>query len=679
MPEAVGLEGLRPSLALFHRALAGSAVALAAYARDEDPAQYPDTRGTIRLPGRATAEWYRVALAHRATHADGGTFAFAIDRASPRFARLRPALPPAPGERDLGRFLRTFADPALAGDAFTLLEDARIDALLAATYAGLRDALGRARQAELARRPALGSLAPRAVLLELAARASLGWSGEARVPGPLVAPAQAGVALVYALADQRATVEDAAEAAIRLYAIISRLPQLIAAPPERAAFGPGPLPADPEISLPEAERARIEGDAILAVPLAPIAYRGSLEALIADRRSPGPLEAEAILRLRALDGEAVGEGSAASVPLRDGGADATGPSGPVPHEHHDYGDEEAAAHTAGALWPDGPRSFVYPEWDHRLRAYRPRWCRVREVVAEGGATARAYRAALAAHAPLVREIRRQFERVAPETRRRVRGLRDGDELDLDAALEALGDLRAGVLPSEKVYAARELAQRDLAAAFLIDLSASTAERIEEPPGRPARRILDVERDSLVLLVEALERVGDVYGLYGFSGTGRADVRFVVIKDLRERATDRVVRRFDLLRPIHATRMGAAIRHATRKLRAEEAATKLLVVISDGRPYDLDYGQAYGEGAEIDYAVADTRRALDEARSAGVRPFLLTVDRAGADYLREIARGIDYEVLVRVSDLPARLLALYRGLSAPARAFASGGGGSRKIE
>jgi nitric oxide reductase activation protein len=109
-------------------------------------------------------------------------------------------------------------------------------------------------------------------------------------------------------------------------------------------------------------------------------------------------------------------------------------------------------------------------------------------------------------------------------------------------------------------------------------------------------------------------------------------------------------------------MGPAIRHAIRKLRAREARTRLLVLVSDGRPFDLDYGQGYGDHAEVEYAIRDTREALNEARQMGIAPFVLTIDPQGNDYLRGMCDGLEYELLQDVHQLPARLLALYRSMT-----------------
>jgi nitric oxide reductase activation protein len=259
----------------------------------------------------------------------------------------------------------------------------------------------------------------------------------------------------------------------------------------------------------------------------------------------------------------------------------------------------------------------------------------------------------------------------------VHRVQHGDELDLDAAIESLVDIRLGLAPSELVYTSRRKSARDVCVAFLLDLSSSTAEHIESPaqpharealaPGRMLhgknyRTILDLEKEAMALLMAALERVGDAYGIYGFSGTGREDVKFLVVKDLDERLSDRVAARLDGIKPLHTTRMGPAIRHAIRKLRGHEARTKLLMLISDGRPFDLDYGQQYGDNAEVNYAIHDTRQALDEAREFRIAPFVLTIDPQGNDYLRTLCDGLDYEVLHDINQLPARLLKLYQSLT-----------------
>jgi nitric oxide reductase activation protein len=148
-------------------------------------------------------------------------------------------------------------------------------------------------------------------------------------------------------------------------------------------------------------------------------------------------------------------------------------------------------------------------------------------------------------------------------------------------------------------------------------------------------------------------------VYGFSGHGRDNVEFYVIKDIGEDFNVDIAKRFGRVGPLHATRMGPAIRHATAKLRQEQTRSKFLFLISDGRPQDRGYSQ---DGSEKAYAVQDTRMALIEARREGIHPFCLTVDKEGNDYLRSMMDDFSYEVLADVNLLPRRLPQLYKRLT-----------------
>ena len=229
-------------------------------------------------------------------------------------------------------------------------------------------------------------------------------------------------------------------------------------------------------------------------------------------------------------------------------------------------------------------------------------------------------------------------------------------------------------------------QRDVAVVFLVDMSASTAEAIEEgrqavddqsAPDDPVeymmwlrtrreglvrrhhKRIIDLEKESMVLLINALENIGDMYGIYGFSGYGRENVEFYVIKGIDETFGDHTKRHVDKITPMHATRMGPAIRHATHILDSKDAKTKVLFLLSDGRPQDRGYSR---EGVEKEYAVHDTHMALVEARRKAIIPFCLTVDKAGHDYLKTMCGDMNYEVLDNIWNLPSRLPQLYKRLT-----------------
>ena len=351
-----------------------------------------------------------------------------------------------------------------------------------------------------------------------------------------------------------------------------------------------------------------------------------------------------------------------------------------------YGPIAHVDEKGGALEAKEPKTYVYDEWDFRAGDYKPNWCIVREKTVDEG-DLQFFGDTMHNYASLVADVRRQFEQVIPEGFRKMRRQPDGEEFDLDAAVEAMIDRRSGITPSEKVYWFRNKQERNVAVVFLLDMSASTAEAIDE--GRPLisdqdapddpveymmwlrsrreglvrrhyKRIIDLEKEGVALLLQALESIGDIYGVYGFSGYGRENVEFYVIKDVEETLTDSIKRRIDKISPLHATRMGPAIRHATTKLERQEAKTKILFLISDGRPQDRGYSR---EGVEKEYAVHDTHMALVEARRKDIIPFCLTVDKSGHDYLKTMCGDLSYEVLGDIWALPQRLPLLYRKLTA----------------
>ncbi len=681
------LEGVAPVLGLYYRALAGRNAAILPDASERDPERYPDTHTTIRLPaqvarfrrGSANFDWYKVALTHRAAHYSAGTFAFAFDAEAAFFARLRPGgreLGPGEHSSDLERFFGLFALRELAIESFTVLEALRIDEWAKRRYPGLAGNY-EAVQSDALRERAwyIVQRSPRDALAEALIQASLGARRIAPVPALLHEPLRQVLAICRTLAQAGARVEDSAEAALRVYSLIARLPNL------RADYGPAaavdleqaPGKWEWPAEWPEPERNRLEGEEVMHTAFAPVAYRDRLGSRVTHYKAAGPLDQQALYRLT----DAPTRGDAAARAVRSD-ADADTRLGPPPepmeHDHHDHLPGEDAAHETGELHSHERMSQVYPEWDHVAQAYRRAWCLVRETRLDPGPAARFFDETLRAYGSLVPGVRRQLERLAYEGLGRVHRLPQGEEIDLDAAIENRVDMRAGLPPDDNVYMARRIQARDVTLALLVDISSSTAEHAADLPpgpmaaalakvhGRTYRTILDLEKEALVLLMAALERIGDSYGIYCFSGSGREDVKFQVLKDLDERFSDTVVTRLEKIRPVHTTRMGPAIRHAVRKLRAHESKTKLLLLLSDGRPFDLDYGQEYGEGAELAYAQNDTRQALLEAQQQRIRPFLLTIDPHGNDYLREMCDGIGYEVLNDVAELPLRLVSLYRGLT-----------------
>jgi nitric oxide reductase NorD protein len=292
--------------------------------------------------------------------------------------------------------------------------------------------------------------------------------------------------------------------------------------------------------------------------------------------------------------------------------------------------------------------IVYPEWDHRLGAYRERGAIVRPGIAPAGSIAWV-EAVMARQAPLVRRVRRRFEGLRPR-RTRMGRQPDGPDVDLAAYVSAFADWRSKQPGDDRFYAAIRPARRDLAIAVLVDVSASTDGWIGG-----ALRIIDVEKESLVVLLEALDALGDRHAAFAFSGEGPGHVRVLTIKDFAERAGGYVRRRVAALEPDRYTRTGAAIRHASARLADQPAHHRLLLILSDGKPNDVDrYDGRYG--------IEDTRQAVAEARLQEIVPFCLTVDREAPRYMPAIF-GRGYAVLRRQDLLPGVLVEVVRRLLA----------------
>ena len=291
--------------------------------------------------------------------------------------------------------------------------------------------------------------------------------------------------------------------------------------------------------------------------------------------------------------------------------------------------------------PLGP-GIKLPEWDYRKRLLVPDYCRAQEMLAR---RAEPCKLPPALHRS-ARHLRRQFEILRPAHGWR-RAQLDGEELDLDACVRHAADCAGGGHDHERgLYRQRTRQERDLACLLLADLSLSTDTWLNDQG-----RVIETIRDSLFLFAEALAVTGDRFALYGFSSRRRQHIRVQRIKAFGERYTATVRGRINAIKPGYYTRMGAAVRHATHLLGRQTAARRLLLLLTDGKPNDLDrYEGRYG--------IEDTRMALLEARHAGLRPFCVTIDQEADDYLPYLF-GRDGFVLIRhPEELPRRLPRLY---------------------
>lgn len=287
------------------------------------------------------------------------------------------------------------------------------------------------------------------------------------------------------------------------------------------------------------------------------------------------------------------------------------------------------------------RGIRYPEWDFRIQAYREAATTVRLLSPQLGSQ-KWVDDTLATHGAILNAIRRRFEMLRA---RRVwqRKQVDGDEIDLDAYTEGYADFRAGSPMPEALYQTRRSEDRNLAITLLIDISGSTDSWVSAH-----RRIIDVEREALLLVCIALEGMGEPYSVQAFSGEGPQAVTLRQIKGFNEPYSNEIALRISALAPEHYTRAGAAIRHATAELMKQPAAHRLLLLLSDGKPNDKD-------NYEGRYGVEDMRQAVTEASLQGIFPFCLTIDRQAGSYLPRVFGAHQYALLSKPQLLPTVLL------------------------
>jgi nitric oxide reductase NorD protein len=287
-------------------------------------------------------------------------------------------------------------------------------------------------------------------------------------------------------------------------------------------------------------------------------------------------------------------------------------------------------------------AFLYNEWDYRRNHYRKHWCVLRELDVHP------------VHEPFVARTLAKYRGVLPQLRKTFEALRgenkllkkqiNGDDVDFDALVEARADMQSGMELSERLFTKLHKFERDIAVMFMVDMSGSTKGWIN-----------DAERESLVLLCEALEILGDRYAIYGFSGMTRKRCELYRIKRFDEPYNEDVRQRIAGIQPQDYTRMGVTIRHLTKLLNDVEARTKLLITLSDGKPDDYD-------GYRGEYGIEDTRMSLIEAKRAGIHPFCITIDEAARDYLPHMYGAVNWTLVDDVRKLPLKVSDIYRRLT-----------------
>ncbi|MDH3504761.1 MAG: VWA domain-containing protein [Nitrospirota bacterium] len=676
----VPLRQVARSLKMFARALCGEDVALEGLPEIDGGSAATGQAPTGQLSGKAQVSadgktvylplvmrrsetregnrrWYTVMVAHEVGHLEFGTYALshqALQRVATKvLARYHNEAHDSNGSvHTLGNLFQRYPQPGIIRDLWEIVEDARIDFLLRREYPGLQEDLRSLTKESLETRTFSHGMTAREIVLDALLLLFAGFTKDDFTRPGLQEVIDEIWEIAQTILQPTATVDDAMELADRLYQELERRIGTLEKDneplePFSNTSGVSDSGGNPEAAehLEEAYQ-----------PLTNWGYRGILNP---DHVKGGEEEASQGQTGEQRDqGGQVGKMAGGNSPSHVERRPPSQPDSSQDPKKPTFGESPMQQWFQPNLHPvDGQQGtrlrqgeYLYEEWDGTIRDYRPQWCRVIEHPAREGSsdfvdeTFRTY-------GPMVRLMRRYFETIRPEAFRRMGRQSHGEDIDLDALVSWMVDRRQGNDPSDQVYATRQKRDRQVAVAFLVDMSGSTGRQI----GARARPVIDIEKEGLLLLSEALAAIGDQYAIYGFSGQTRQSVDIQIIKDFDQRSGGRVGLKISGVKPRQQNRDGAAIRHATHRLIQQAAKVRLLILISDGKPLDDDYAD--------EYSLEDTKMALREARLQGVHPFCITIDQAPTDYVKRMYGEIGYVVVDEVESLPMKLPKIYQRLTA----------------
>ncbi|MDH3448390.1 MAG: VWA domain-containing protein [Gammaproteobacteria bacterium] len=302
----------------------------------------------------------------------------------------------------------------------------------------------------------------------------------------------------------------------------------------------------------------------------------------------------------------------------------------------------------------------YEEWDYQVQLARPEWTTVIERRQDKADPALMDRI-LEKHKAVASRVKHLIDALQPRGVVRKRGFEDGDELDIDAAVRAMVDIRRGVMPDPRVNIRITRHLRDLSMILLMDLSASTNDRIgelgeDEDGYLDQPRILDLTREATGLLSWAVDSIGDNFAVHGFASDGRHDVRYYRFKDFDEPYAEQAKARLAGMTGGLSTRMGAALRHAGSHLARQDSRKRLILLVTDGEPADIDE-------RDPQYLRQDARHAVDELASAGIHSYCLTLDPGADAYVSRIFGANNYSIVDQIERLPERLPRVFSALTA----------------
>jgi uncharacterized protein YegL len=693
IPKGLELKTISHLLSTYLRALLGRRVEIA-----EAETVYTDGR-KIYLPGRIkdfqdtedNFKLYKVSATHQEAHLEYGSFEFDLSRIPDVVGEIAARC----GDReenedqsDIDRFANLFLEPDLARDLFNLLEDFRIEGILKREYPALGEDISAMNLHMTAKRRSPRKMTnPKQRTVEMIAQSLMAGKVFDHTDDPAIPILRGALSLSLPLSQTEADVHDAARVASRVYRMIDEA--------FREPYRPvKPLskPLDQDMvsrnigsfgKTSQQIQDRLQGrQSSQRIP------SGSrVESQSNDQSDTTPAQSRPESDHVALRPHRTGQDQQSFRGPSGGGKPEAGDA--VPHQEETgstdpsmkYDAPEKIERLLRALYQERgttPREIerrlesmsandvylfmrsleasldkktelqneqgtsLYVEWGEDLQDYRQNWTRIREQTHAGTSLA-FYRETTDQHAGLLKKIRREFQMLKPEGFTRLKRQYDGDDVDLDAVVEFMVDRKAGISPSEKNYTLIQKRRRDIAVAFLVDMSRSTR-------GSTIER----EKESLIIMSEALYEVGDAFAIYGFSGDNRDNVDYYRIKDFDDHYDDRTKKRISAIEDHFENRDGTAIRHTVSKLRGRPERTKLMILLSDGKPVDKEYSGTY--------AIEDTRMALKEARHFGIKTFCITMDRAAAEYLPRMYSHSSWTVIDDVVKLPEKITRIYRMLT-----------------
>jgi len=317
-----------------------------------------------------------------------------------------------------------------------------------------------------------------------------------------------------------------------------------------------------------------------------------------------------------------------------------------------YEDAGEATVSFNEMWGKEPVSepFHYHEWDYQVQLHRPDWATVYERRQPKG-DPEVIEHILTEHKPVTHRIKQIIDMLQPEGVQRVRNMEDGDEIDINAAIDAMIAIRMGQQPNTRITMRNVIKNRDICVVVLLDLSESTNEKLDDAD----KTVLELTREAAALVATAINGVGDSFAVHGFASDGRHDVQYYRFKDFNQKWDSEVKARLSGMQGGLSTRMGAAMRHAASHLLAQHERRKLLLLVTDGEPADIDE-------RDPQHLRMDTKKAVEELASKGITSYCLTLDAGADSYVKRIFGANNYTIVDHVERLPEKLPILFANLT-----------------